>query len=45
MKKLFSVIALLALVAAFAVGCKKEEAAPPAIPEAPAAPTNAPAAP
>jgi len=40
MKKLFSVVALLALVAAFAVGCKKEETAtPPAEPS-----TNAPAA-
>jgi len=44
MKKLFSVIALLAVVAAFAVGCKKEETAPPV--ETPPAPsTNAPAAP
>jgi hypothetical protein len=44
MKKLFSIVALLALVAAFAVGCKQEEKpAPPA--ETPAAPTNAPAAP
>jgi hypothetical protein len=42
MKKLFSVVALLAVVAAFAVGCKKEEPAP--VP-APAPSTNAPAAP
>jgi len=40
MKKLFSIIALLAVVAAFAVGCKKEEPAAPA----PAPSTNAPAA-
>ena len=46
MKKLFSVVALLAVVAAFAVGCKKEEATPPTPPaDAPAVPsTNAPAA-
>lgn len=47
MKKLFSVVALLAVVAAFAVGCKKEEGTVevPKPAETPAVPaTNAPAA-
>jgi hypothetical protein len=42
MKKLFSVVALLAVVAAFAAGCKQEEK--PATPVTPEASTNAPAA-
>ena len=42
MKKLFPIVALLAVVAAVVLtGCKKEDAPPPA----PATPTNAPAAP
>jgi len=45
MKKLFSVVAMLAIVAAVVVGCKKEEPAPPAVPTAPEVSTNAPAAP
>jgi hypothetical protein len=43
MKKLFSVVAILALVGtALLSGCKKEEA-PPAVPDVPAVDTNAPA--
>jgi predicted small lipoprotein YifL len=45
MKKLFSVVAMLAIVAAIAVGCKKEEPIVPAPADAAAAVTNAPAAP
>lgn len=44
MKKLFSVVAMLAIVAALAAGCKKEETAP-VVPPAPEVSTNAPAAP
>ena len=44
MKKLFSVVAMLAIVAAVVVGCKKEETTPEA-PKAPEVSTNAPAAP
>jgi hypothetical protein len=43
MKKLFSVVALLAVVAAFAVGCKKEEGV--TTPDASKPPTEAPAVP
>jgi hypothetical protein len=43
MKKLFSVVAMLAIVAAVVSGCKKEEPAP-AVPTAPEVSTNAPAA-
>jgi hypothetical protein len=43
MKKLFSIVALLAVVAAIATGCKQESTTP-AIPDAPVPPTNAPAA-
>lgn len=43
MKKLFPIVALLALVGAVVLtGCKKEEAPPTPAPDAP---TNAPAAP
>jgi hypothetical protein len=44
MKKLFSIVAMLAVVAAVAVGCKKEEPVTPQ-PDAAEAVTNAPAAP
>jgi hypothetical protein len=44
MKKLFSVVAILALVGtALLSGCKKEEAPPEGMPDVPAVDTNAPA--
>jgi hypothetical protein len=43
MKKLFSVVAMLAIVAAVAAGCKKETTVE--VPTTPEVSTNAPAAP